>query len=175
MDAFDRIITKLDVREYDPSKSVPSDVKIKVLEAARSTGTGMNSQHWRFILLDERGSLKQLATDSTTGKWVESCNFAVIVLTNPKLGYHIIDAGRVVQNMQVAAWNYGVVSRVFTGLNPESLRRDFGIPQELNPTIVVGFGFPLKKITGKRKNRMPLEELVFLGRYGNKFDRSKVG
>ncbi len=123
MDAFDRITTKLDVKEYDPSKKVSPDVKLKVLEAGRSTGTGMNTQHWRFILVQEREDLKRLAQDSTTGKWVESCNFAVIVLTDPKLGYHLIDAGRVIQNMQVTAWNYSVASRIFTGLNADSFER----------------------------------------------------
>ncbi len=167
-------MTKLDVKEYDPSKKVPSDVKIKVLEAARSTGTGVNTQHWRFILVHGRDAMKQLAQDSATGKWVESCDFAVIVLTDPKLGYHLIDAGRAVQNMQIAAWNYDVASRIFTGLNAESFRRDFLIPPELNPTAVVGFGYPMRKITGKRKNRRPLEEVAFLGKYGNRFERSNL-
>lgn len=174
MDAFERIATKLDVKEYDTSRKVAGEVKLKVLEAGLFTGTGMNSQHWRFILVQDRDALKQLAEDSITGKWVETCDFAVIVLTDPKLGYHLIDAGRVIQDMELAAWNYGVASRIFTGLNADSVRRDFGIPGEFSPTIVVGFGYPLKKITGKRKKRVPLEQVAFLGKYGNKLETSKI-
>ncbi len=174
MDAFERIATKLDIKEYDLGRKVPGDVKLKVLEAGRFTGTGMNSQHLRFILLQERDALKQLDEDSITGKWVEKCDFAVIVLTDPKLGYHLIDAGRVIQDMELAAWNYGVASRIFTGMSADHIRRDFGIPAELSPTIVVGFGYPLKKITGKRKKRKPLEEIAFLGKYGSKLDTSMI-
>jgi hypothetical protein len=47
------------------------------------------------------------------------------------------------------------------------LRSDFGIPEDLNPTLIVGFGFSAKQISGKRKNRMPLNELVYCEKYGN--------
>lgn len=165
MDVFDGIATKLDVREFS-SQDVPSEIKQSVLEAARMTGTGLNTQHWRFVLVEGRDRLKKLAEDSTSGMWVAGANFAVIVLTNPKYNFHMIDAGRVVQNMQLAAWNRGVASGLFTGVRENGLRNDFGIPKELNVTIVVGFGYPAKKLTGKRKDRVPLEELVYYGRYG---------
>ena len=168
MDAYTCIATKLEIREFDP-KNVPADVKLKILEAARLTASGINSQHWRFILVQGSDQLKRLAEDSTTGSWVEHSNFAVIVLTNPKYPFHLIDAGRVVQDMQLAAWNFGVASRVYTGLKDESIRADFNIPGEMNPSIVTGFGYPVKKIIG-RKNRKPLSEIVFLGKYGNHFD-----
>ena len=40
--------------------------------------------------------MKKLADDSITGKWVANCNYAVVVLTDPTLPYHMIDAGRAV-------------------------------------------------------------------------------
>jgi nitroreductase len=168
MDTYTCIATKLEIREFN-SKNVPADVKLKILEAARITGSGMNTQHWRFILVQGPDQLKRLAEDSTTGSWVEHSNFAVIVLTNPKYPFHLIDAGRVVQDMQLAAWNFGVASRVYTGVNDESIRGDFNIPREMNPSIIAGFGYPVKRIVG-RKNRKPLSEIVFLGKYGNRFD-----
>jgi nitroreductase len=168
MDAYTCIATKLEIREFS-SKDVPADVKLKILEAARLTASGINSQHWRFILVQGTDQLKQLAEDSTTGSWVQGSNFAVIVLTNPKYAFHLIDAGRAVQDMQLAAWNFGVVSRVYTGVKNESIRKNFNIPGDMNPSIVVGFGYPVKRIIG-RKNRKPLNEIAFLGKYGNPFD-----
>jgi nitroreductase len=88
-------------------------------------------------------------------------------LTNPRHKFHMIDAGRVVQDMQLTAWNYGVASCLFTGVQDEKLRKDFGIPKDLNPTVIVGFGFSAKQISGKRKNRMTLDELVYYEKYGN--------
>jgi len=164
MDVFDGIATKLDVREFSP-RDVSSEIKQSVLEAARMTGTGLNTQHWRFILVEGRDNLKKLAEDSTSGMWVAGASFAIIVLTNPKYNFHMIDAGRVAQNMQLAAWNRGVASGLFTGVR-EELREDFGIPKELNVTIIVGFGYPARKLTGRKKDRVPIGELVYYGKYG---------
>jgi nitroreductase len=166
MDTFECITTKLEVREFS-EQNVSSDIRSKILEAARLTGTGMNTQHWRFILIEKKENLKRLADDSTSGSWVAGANFAIIVLTNPKYGFHLIDAGRVLQNMQLAAWNYKVGSGLFTGIKQEQLRSDFGISNELSPTVIAGFGYPARKLVGKRKNRLSLHELVYYEKYGN--------
>jgi nitroreductase len=166
MDAFECIRTKLEVREFS-TRDVPSEIKLKILEAARLTGTGLNTQHWRFILVDNKQNLKKLAEDSTSGNWVAGANFAIIVLTNPKYNFHLIDAGRVLQNMQLAAWNNEVGSGLFTGVREEKFRSDFGIPMELSPTVIVGFGYPAMELTGKRKNRLPLNKLVYYEKYGD--------
>src|ERR687898_203772 len=129
MDTFDCIATKLDIREYSKQK-VPIEIREKVLEAARLTGTGLNTQHWRFIVVEDKGNLNKLAEDSTSGKWVSNANFAV-------------------------------GSGLFTGIREQNFREDFNIPESMNITIVVGFGYPAKKnLTGKRKNRLPINELV---------------
>ena len=172
MDTQKTILTKLDIRQYSPKK-VPADVKLKILEAARATGSGNNKQHWKFILIQEKEAIKKLAEDSTSGSWVGGGDFAVIILTNPQLSFHKIDAGRAAQDMQLAAWDQGVASGLYIGVNEDKLRKDFAIPSNLGPTIVLGFGYPIKKIIG-RKNRIPLTELTYLDRYGNGFDPKKL-
>jgi nitroreductase len=166
MDAFQCIATKLEVREFN-TQEVPSEIRSKILEAARLTGTGMNTQHWRFIMVEKKDNLKKLAEDSTSGSWVAGANFAVIVLTNPQYGFHLIDTGRVLQNMQLTAWNQGVGSGLFTGIREDKLRGDFAIPKDLSPSVTIGFGYPARKLTGKRKNRLPIHELVYYEKYGN--------
>jgi nitroreductase len=166
MDAFECIATKLEVREFS-TQEVPSEIRSKILEAARLTGTGMNTQHWRFIMVEKKDNLKKLAEDSTSGSWVAGANFAVIVLTNPQYGFHLIDTGRVLQNMQLTAWNQGVGSGLFTGIREDKLRGDLAIPKELSPSVTIGFGYPARKVTGKRKNRLPIRELVYYEKYGN--------
>ena len=165
MDTFDCIRTKLDIREFS-FDDIPQEIKLKVLEAARMTGTGLNTQHWRFILVENKDNILKLAEDSTSGNWVAGCKFAIIILTNPKYGYHLIDAGRVLQNMQLAAWNYEVGSGIFTGIKEDKLRKDFEIPQQLNAAAVLGFGYPQRRLTGNRKQRLPLRELVYNEKYG---------
>ncbi len=173
MDAYECVATKLDVRRFS-SKPVSAELKMKILEAARLTSSGINSQHWRFILVQSRDSLQRLADDSDFGKWVHDANFAVVVLTDPKHAFHAIDAGRVVQDMQLTAWNEGVVSCIYTGIREREMYRDFNIPKELKPTVVVGFGYPPFKVTGRKKNRKPMSELTFLERFGDPIEPGKL-
>jgi nitroreductase len=79
----------------------------------------------------------------------------------------LIDAGRVIQNMQLAAWNYGVGSGIYTGIDEDNFRKDFGVPQESNVSAVIGFGYPIKKLAGKRKDRVPLGTLIYTEKFGN--------
>jgi nitroreductase len=68
--------------------------------------------------------------------------------------------------MQLAAWNYGVGSGIFTGIEQDKLRKDFGIPQQLNVSAIIGFGYPQKKLTGNRKERLLIHKLVYYEKYG---------
>lgn len=40
------------------------------------------------------------------------------------------------------------------------------IPNELHPSVIVGFEYPLRNIKGKRKNRLSIIELMFYEKYG---------
>jgi nitroreductase len=168
LNATEAVKTKLDVREFD-SRPVPTEVKMAVLEAGRLTQSGVNSQHWRFILVQDPKNLLRLAEDSSSGKWVARANFAVIICTDPKKGYHAIDAGRAAQDIELTAWDHGVASGLYTGIKQADMRRDFDVPEELNATIVVAFGYPNQKLLG-RKSRRPLSEVAFLERYGNSIE-----
>ena len=166
MNTVDCIATKLDIREFG-NDNVPQNVISSILDSARYSGSGLNTQHWRFIVIKEKSNIKKLADDSTSGKWIVGANFAIILLTDPNYGFHLLDAGRVIQNMQLSAWDNGVGSGIYTGIKDDKMRNDFKIPLNLNISAVVGFGYPKKSITGKRKNRKPINELAFSEVYGN--------
>jgi len=167
MDTYEAILTKLDVREFS-DRNVDDKIKTKILQAARFTGSSSNSQHWRFILVQERKNLVALSQDSTSGQWVSNANFAVIITIDSRIPGSSIDAGRALQDMELAAWNFGVVSRLYTGVKEEDMRRDFAIPNDLRPAAVVGFGYPIRKIKGK-KSRKPLEDIVSVESYGKAY------
>jgi nitroreductase len=166
MNTVDCIATKLDIREFSQENVSPSIISI-ILNSARYSGSGLNTQHWRFIVIKEKNNLKKLSEDSTSGQWIVGANFAIILLTDPNYGFHLLDAGRVIQNMQLSAWGNGVGSGIYTGVRDEKMRTDFKIPPNLSISAVLGFGFPKKSITGKRKNRKPLSELAYNEVYGN--------
>jgi nitroreductase len=174
METYKTILTKLDIRRFS-SKKIPGELILKILEAARSTGTVFNAQNWKFILVQDTNLLKQLSRDSTRGQWVEDASLAIMVLTNPSQPDHGLDAGRAVQNMQLAAWSYGVGSGLFTMMNEDAMRRGFKIPKKMHIAAVVVLGYPERKVSGKRKNRKPLSEIIHLDEYGRGFDPKSLG
>lgn len=48
----------------------------------------------------------------------------------------------------------------------DNFKKGFGIPEELNVSAVIGFGYSLKKLTGRRRDHLPLSVLVHNQKYG---------
>ena len=163
---YEIVVSKLDIRQFKDI-DISNEIRLKILESARQVGTGLNSQHLRFILIDSKDMLQLLAEDSTSGGWVSGANFAIMILTNSDYGFKMLDAGRALQNMQLVAWSEGVGSGLFTGIRDEKMRTDFNIPEDLDIAVIVGFGYPSRKLTGMKKNRMSMNNILYHQRYGN--------
>lgn len=163
---YETVVSKLDIRQYS-DRDVSNEIRQKILEAARQVGTGLNSQHLRFLLIESKDMLQLLAKDSTSGGWVSGANFAIMILTNSDYGFKMLDAGRALQNMQLVAWSEGVGSGLFTGVREKNIRTDFNIPEELDIAVIIGFGYPSRKLTGMKKNRLSMNNILYHQRYGN--------
>jgi len=162
MDLTEAVERRLEVREFS-DEPVPEDVPRAVLEAARLSPSSRNRQDWHFLLVDG-DALEDLAAASETGGWVADAAFAVVVLTGDYPG-HGIDVGRSITHMQFAAWDRGVGSCIFTGVDEGVLRERFGVPESLVQGAVVGFGTPAGSGTG-RKERRPLPEVASHNEFG---------
>ena len=69
MDTFECIRTKFEVRNFDTC-TIPAEIKLEILEAARSTGTGLNTQHWRFIFGDKNDLSKMRLAPAGNGSQI---------------------------------------------------------------------------------------------------------
>lgn len=168
MEITEAVKHRVEVREY-ADRPVEEDAKRAILDAARLAPSGKNSQHWRFLLVDDADDVQRLADLSTTGGWVGDAAFAVVVLTDPGYPYHELDAGRAITHAQFAAFDRGIGSCIYTGLDDAGMRDEFGIPDEYAVTAVVGFGYPEGSGEG-RKRRRALGEVAFRGRFGEPFE-----
>ena len=81
--------------------------------------------------------------------------------------FNEIDAGRSITQMQLVGWENGVGSRLYTIKEPDQERAklSLNIPEEYHLTAVVGFGYPIKKVTGK-KERKEIDEIVSYNKFG---------
>ncbi len=175
MDAYLAVVAKREVREYT-DRPVREDVLTKILQAGRATGSAKNSQPWRFVVLEDRQHRHDLANLIMAPRNLDRCAVAIaVVLLNERLRF---DAGRVAQNMMVAAWALGVGSCP-NSVRPDEhdrMRKELGAPADSAIATIVTLGYPAsgqprprakadpEKILTKL-NRLPLEELVHRERF----------
>ena len=175
MDAYSAVVGKREVREYT-SEAVPEEVLTRILQAGRAAGSSKNTQPWRFVVLKDRQHRHDLANAMMAPRNLDRCAVAIaVVLLNERMRF---DAGRVAQNMMVAAWGLGVGSCP-NSVRPDDhdrVRRDLGAPADSAIATVISLGYPApgqprprtkadpERILAK-VNRLPLEDLVHRERF----------
>jgi len=164
-EVFEAVRTMLAVREFADGP-VPDDVLGRILEAGRQTASARNGQPWHFVLVGERDRLRKLGSLVRTGGYTANAAAAVIVAFEKAIGqYGMSDASRAIQSMLLTAWGDGVASN-WTGFGGlEGVREEFGIPVTYDVLAVLPFGYPRRKIAGKKK-RKSFNEVVSEERFG---------
>jgi len=167
MDVLEAIETRIEVRSYR-DEPVDRDTRRAILNAGRLAPSGRNLQHWRFVLVADDDRLDGLAERSPTGGWVADAAFAVVVCTDPSYEYHDIDAGRAVTHMQLAAWEQGIGSCLYT-VDTVAAREFLAVPEDYDLSLVAAFGYPEREVQGF-KDRKPLEQVAFSERFGERIE-----
>ncbi len=165
MDTYLAVASKRDWRSY-ADRPVPEDVQRRILDAGRLSGSGVNRQPWRFVLVDGEAKAR-VAETVFAPQNVSSCAFAVALATEG--GKWALDVGRALQNMMLVAWNEGVVSCP-NGIPDEAATAAvLGLDEGWLPVNVPSFGYPKRDLDPTSKsaedrsaeaNRRPLDELV---------------
>jgi nitroreductase len=171
-----RLIRSLrSVRRFD-SRPIPQDVLGDILEAARWTGSGKNSQPWRLVAVRDRETLAALSRCGQFAFHLEEAPAAIVLSMDD--ADHLFDEGRLAQNIQLGAWAHGVgscIASFFPGENIAAARELLGVPEERSCHTAISLGYPadvdaLRIPPGFEsvvpRGRMPLTELVGWERYG---------
>jgi len=160
--------TVLALREYQ-DREIPHEVLHRILDAGRLTASAGNGQPWHFVAVTGRERLRKLGSLVRTGGYTANAAAAVIVGYEKATGqYGLSNASRAIQTMLLTAWGEGVGSNWtgFSGL--EAVRKEFGFPDTYDVVGVLPFGYPRRKVIGK-KRRKPVEEVVSAERFGQPF------
>ena len=152
------------VREYQ-DKPIPDDVLRRIVDSAHLAASAANRQEWHFILVRDRDRLRKLGSLVRTGPYTANAAAAVIVAYEKGSRSGVSDGSRAIQSMMLTAWGEGVGSN-WTGLTGiDAVREEFGLPDTYDVLAVVPFGYPKRKVIG-RKKRKPFNEVVSSERYG---------
>jgi nitroreductase len=165
MDVSEAIRTKRAVREYR-DEPLPDPVVRAILHAGRRAQSSKNDQPWHFVAIRDRAVLEALgATSPNVGHIARSALTVAIVTPHPERKQTILfDAGQAAANMQLAAWERGVVSCLATIYEGGKARGVLGFPSDRDLHIAIAFGYPLpgdaEPRVGRRGGRRTLDEVV---------------
>jgi nitroreductase len=167
MEVFEAVRTILAAREYQ-DKPVPPETVRRIVEAGRLTGSSMNRQPWRFIVVQNRESLRRVGALATTGPYIAEAALAIVVAIQ-RTPFSVSDGSRAIQSMMLTAWSEGVGSNWVGFMGMAEVKPLLGIPDELDVLAIIPFGYPAKPVGKGRKNRKPLSEVAHLERFGQPF------
>ena len=168
MEVLEAVRTLLAVREYQ-DKPIPPDVVRKIVEAGRLTGSGMNTQPWHFIVVDDRETLGRLGAAATSGPYVAQAPLAIVVAIE-RTRFAVSDGSRAIQSMLLAAWEHGVGSNWVGFIGGLAAVNDIlKIPSALDVLAVLPFGYPRRRLGKGRKARKAIGQVASHGKYGQPF------
>ncbi|MGA2785250.1 MAG: nitroreductase family protein [Candidatus Bathyarchaeia archaeon] len=173
---FEAIETNIAVRKFS-RRPLEDTHLLRILEAARLCQSGKNLQPWYFIVIKERSTLEVLSSymkGDVDEIRLKNAPVAIAVISDPVSEFHIVDCGRAIQNMTLAAWEMGIGSAMISGLDPPNRQRCrnqvksfLGVPEKLNLLDLIIFGYRKRKTVTRDKRRKKLSEIVFLEKFGN--------
>jgi len=169
MDVFDAVRTVLAVRGYQ-DRPIADDVVRRIVEAGRLTGSSMNRQPWRFVVVRDRDTLRRLGELARSGPYIAGAPLAIAVAIEKASKFGVSDASRAIQSMVLTAWADGVGSNWagFGGL--DAVGELLGVPSSYEVLAVIPFGYPASAVGRGRKQRKPLGEVAHRERFGQPFE-----
>ncbi len=159
MDTQLAIASKRDERRYADTP-VPQEVRQRILDAGRLSGSSRNTQRWEFVVVS--GAAQDRLADAVYAPENVRSAALVVAIVGEAGGF---DVGRCSQNMMLEAWNDGVVSC------PNGVR-DAAAAAEIcggEVRAILSFAYPLRSRNpashtaeewSSGANRKPLSELV---------------
>lgn len=167
MQTWEAITSRRNVRSF-AGRPVPAADLDRILEAGRRAPSSQNWQPWDFILVTDRGQLRELAGASRDHVGQAA---AVIAVTGPaadnKFGRAGFDIGQAVMAMLLAATDLGIGSCHAGVTDMPSARDLLGLPDGRNLVVLISLGYPAGRPLAPvaRPDRRPFAEIVHRGRW----------
>ena len=157
VETFLAIASKRDVRDY-AATPIPRDVRDRILDAGRLSGSSQNKQRWEFVVVG--GAAQDRLADAVYAPENVRTATLVVAIVGEAGDF---DVGRCSQNMMLAAWAEGVGSCPNGIRDPEAAAEICGAEVK----AIISFGYPAKPRRERSAeewsaaaNRRPLAELV---------------
>ncbi len=169
MEFYELLRNRETIRHYDPSRKVPREVLLRILEAGRLAPSAANRQPWTFVLISSEEKLREVKA-CYPREWFQQVPYVLAVTgdktrswVRPSDGYNSIetDLAIAMDHMVLAAENEGVAACWIIAFDPERLRSVLGLGEHEVVYCITPLGYPPEGFRKKgNKVRKPMKEVV---------------
>ena len=166
---IDTIKSRRSVRDF-ADKPVSKDRINTILDAGRWAPSGLNNQPWRYIVVQERGTIEQIATCTHYSNVVQGAPLLIAVFLDHDAEYNYVKdvqaIGASIQNMLLACCELEL-GAVWLGeiLNQkERVNSVLDAPDSLELMAVLAIGHPVEK--DRTSTRKGIGDVTFNEKYG---------
>jgi len=165
MDVYEAIINRKSVRAFQ-DREVSEDSISRLLEAARLAPSASNRQEWRFIVVRNPATRKQLSQAAMGQEFVGEAS--VVLVCCAETDGHVMACGQLCYPIDVAiAIDHITLCAAADGLgtcwigafDEDEVKKIIVTPPEIRVVGLLPVGYP-KDSSRTKKNRLPLKELV---------------
>jgi nitroreductase len=147
--AYEKIIKRRTIRKY-LHKTVPEQVLLKCVDAARLSPSGGNLQPLRYVIVNDPKLLKQVFSTLSWAVYLpdyfpteeEMPQAYIVLLLDKNSRTPIHDASIASMSISMVAYDEGLGSCILASVDREKLREVLNVPEGLTISLVVALGYP---------------------------------
>jgi len=151
METQTAIRKRCSLKSHLSGKAIESEKIDAVLQAAMLAPSARNCQPWRFIVVQGKESVEELADKAFLGNNAVVRDAAAIIVVCARLeddvtvdgkDYFLFDVGLAVENMLLAAVDVGLVTHLILRFDENTVKRILNIPEEYRVVITTPLAYP---------------------------------
>ena len=165
MDVGQAIKSRESIRSF-LDKKVESDKVTNVLEMARLAPSFFNRQDWRFVLIQDMGTKRELVDKANSPSFIADAPIVIVGCGNPidpitstDRSSFVIDVAIALNHVTLAAVEYGLGTCWASIFDEKKVKELLGIPENIRVVALLALGYP-KDSSLSDKKRLPLGQLV---------------
>ncbi len=169
MEYYDLISTRESVRKYDPGRTIPKEILIKILDAGRLAPSACNIQPWKFLVISSDDMLARVRA-CYSRDWFKEVPHVLIVIglkdqayVRSYDGYNSIetDVTIAMTHIILAAENEGIGTCWIAAYDPALLKKALNLNENQVVFGITPLGYPVQGYTKTLpKKRKSLEDIV---------------
>lgn len=147
MDVFEAITKRYSCRSFKP-EPIESEKLDKILEAARLAPSARNFQDWRFVVVTDPETKKQLSVAANNQKPLATAGAVIVACSNSdyvmRCGQPIapIDVAIALEHIALEATELGLATCWIGSFYPDKVRPILGIPKDIQIIELMTIGYP---------------------------------